>query len=50
MIKLVERVDPGTGELLVTGTQPESVDSRIFGPVRRTDLLGKVIWHVAKPQ
>lgn len=49
LIKLVDQVDPASGELLVIGTQPESVDSRVFGPVRQTDLLGKVIWHVAKP-
>jgi signal peptidase I len=50
MIKLVEQVDAASGELLVTGTQPESVDSRVFGAVRKSDLMGKVIWHVAKPQ
>lgn len=50
LIKLVEAFDQKSGELIVTGTQPDSVDSRVFGPVRRTDLLGKVIWHVSKPK
>ena len=50
LIKLVESLDPVSGELTVTGTQPESVDSRVFGPVKKSALLGKVIWHVAKPR
>ena len=36
------------GQLTVTGTHPESVDSHTFGPVRRENLLGKVIWHIRK--
>ena len=50
LIKLVEAVDPARGELTVIGTQPDSIDSRVFGPVRRSSLVGKVIWHVAKPK
>ena len=50
MIKLVEHVNQDSGELLVIGTQPDSVDSRVFGAVRQKDVFGKVIWHVAKPQ
>lgn len=48
LIKLIDSVDESNGDLLVTGTQPDSVDSRIFGPVRRSDIMGKVIWHVSK--
>ena len=48
LIKQVAQVDPASGALTVTGTQPESVDSRIFGPVSPRSLLGKVIWHVKK--
>jgi len=50
LIKLVEGVDPAHGELTVRGTQPESVDSRVFGPISKTALVGKVIWHVPKPK
>jgi signal peptidase I len=47
LIKLIESVNPD-GELNVIGTQPESVDSRVFGAVRQDDLVGKVIWHIRK--
>jgi signal peptidase I len=36
------------GAVSVIGDHPDSVDSREFGPVRRTDILGKVIWHIRK--
>ena len=36
------------GGLNVIGDHPESVDSRIFGVVRGSDVLGKVIWHIRK--
>jgi signal peptidase I len=36
------------GELNVTGSHPDSIDSRIFGPVRQKDIVGKVIWHIRK--
>lgn len=48
LIKRVEHLTP-QGELFVLGTHPASVDSRQFGPVRRQDLLGKVIGQVKKP-
>jgi signal peptidase I len=50
LIKLVESVDAARGELTVTGTQPGSVDSRVFGPIANTALVGKVIWHVSRPK
>lgn len=50
LIKLVESVDADRGELTVTGTQPGSLDSRVFGPISNTALVGKVIWHVSKPK
>jgi signal peptidase I len=46
MIKKVQRVMPDKGELVVTGTQENSVDSRRFGPIAQRDVLGKVIWHI----
>ncbi len=48
MIKRVEWVDTAQGCLFVTGTHPESIDSRRFGPVRLRDVIGKVIWHIRK--
>ena len=48
LIKRVEYLTP-QGELFVLGTHAASVDSLQFGPIRRQDLLGKVIGHVKKP-
>jgi signal peptidase I len=50
LLKLVESVDISRGQINVTGTQPESVDSRVFGPVSTKAVVGKVIWHVKKPR
>ncbi len=36
------------GEINVIGNHAESVDSRVFGPVRLDHILGKVIWHIHK--
>ncbi len=47
LIKRIEAVLPD-GSLGVRGTQPDSVDSRVFGPVRRESILGKVIWHIRR--
>jgi nickel-type superoxide dismutase maturation protease len=47
LIKRIEGITP-EGELYVTGNHPDSIDSRVFGPVRRKDILGKVIWHIHK--
>ncbi len=47
LIKRIQGIETNGG-LIVTGDNPESVDSRVFGPVRRKDILGKVIWHIRK--
>jgi signal peptidase I len=47
LIKRIQQVLPD-GSVNVIGTQPESIDSRVFGPVRRENILGKVIWHIRK--
>jgi len=47
LIKRIQQV-ASDGSLNVVGTQPESIDSRIFGSIKREDLLGKVIWHIRK--
>ena len=49
MIKKVEHFTPDGESMFVTGTHPNSVDSRRFGVVPRRDVIGKVIWHVRKP-
>lgn len=46
MIKQVTQTDPQAQSLVVTGTHPDSIDSRHFGPISRRSLLGKVIWHI----
>lgn len=48
MIKKVERISPDGEEIFVLGTHAESTDSRQFGPLRRSQLTGKVIWHIGK--
>ena len=49
LIKRIQSITPD-GALNVTGTHPESVDSRVFGAVRQKDLIGKVVWHIQKPR
>ncbi len=48
LIKRVQGIAEG-GLLTVTGSHPESIDSRVFGPVRQEDIVGMVIWHIHKP-
>jgi signal peptidase I len=46
MVKRVQKVlDDGTA-FEVRGTQIDSTDSRNFGPVPLSKVLGKVIWHI----
>jgi signal peptidase I len=47
LIKRVQSIDRD-GEIEVIGSHPDSIDSRVFGPIRHTDILGKVIWHIRK--
>jgi nickel-type superoxide dismutase maturation protease len=49
LIKRVEYLTPA-GELFVLGNHAASTDSLQFGPVRKQDLLGKVIGHIQKPR
>ncbi len=48
LIKRIQDVDD-TGGLNVIGSHPASIDSRVFGTVHQSNILGKVIWHVKKP-
>ena len=46
LVKRVQEVlDDGTA-FDVRGTQMDSTDSRNFGPVSLSQVLGKVIWHI----
>jgi nickel-type superoxide dismutase maturation protease len=47
LIKRIQAIKPDGG-VMVSGNHLESVDSRVFGAVRPSDLLGKVIWHFRK--
>jgi signal peptidase I len=47
LIKRIGQINPDGG-VTVTGSHPESIDSRVFGPVRKEHMLGKVIWHIRK--
>jgi signal peptidase I len=47
LIKRIQSVNQG-GEMNVIGTRIESIDSRMFGPVRQQDMIGKVVWHIRK--
>lgn len=48
LIKQVERIEPGGGAVFVTGSHPESIDSRHFGSIPRQAVLGRVIAHIRK--
>jgi phage repressor protein C with HTH and peptisase S24 domain len=47
LIKRVQQIT-ADGGVNVIGYHPESIDSRVFGPVRKEYILGKVIWHIRK--
>jgi len=47
LIKRVRSVDRD-GKIEVIGSHPDSIDSRVFGPIRDKDIIGKVIWHIRK--
>ena len=49
LIKQVGRVIPEDDELFVSGSHPESTDSRSFGAIPRKWVTGKVIGHFRKP-
>ncbi|MBE0699066.1 MAG: S26 family signal peptidase [Anaerolineaceae bacterium] len=48
LIKIVERVEDEGRQFFVIGLDPLSRDSRTFGAVARTLVLGKVIGHIRK--
>lgn len=50
MIKRVESYDPSQEIMTVLGTQPDSIDSRRFGPIPKGSITGKVIFHIRNPR
>jgi len=48
LIKRIASFDPETAEAYVEGTQPDSLDSRRLGTIRRENIRGKVIAHFSK--
>jgi hypothetical protein len=48
LIKLVDQLEPEGGKVSVTGLNGASIDSRHFGPVLKSSLIGKVIWHIKR--
>ena len=47
LIKRIQGVNQD-GSVNVIGAHPDSIDSRVFGPVNKNNVLGKVIWHIRK--
>ncbi len=48
MIKLVSDISLEDQQVSVKGTQEYSVDSSSFGPIDRSKIVGRVIWHIPK--
>jgi signal peptidase I len=48
LIKRIDKIEAHGAEIFVTGTHPNSMDSRSFGFVPYRDVIGKVIWHIRK--
>jgi nickel-type superoxide dismutase maturation protease len=48
LIKRVESIDPSSRKIFVLGDHSESIDSRSFGPIDASSVLGKVVWHIKK--
>ncbi len=48
LIKRIERMGPGQGQVFVAGTHAASVDSYEFGPIDLRQIIGKVIGIVKR--
>ncbi len=48
MIKRIERLGPGQGQVFVTGAHAASVDSYEFGPIAVGQIVGKVVGIVKR--
>jgi len=43
ILKRIDRIDVERGDYYVRGDHPRSLDSRIFGPLRRSDITGVAV-------
>ena len=45
VLKRIDRIEP-TGDIHVLGDHPQSLDSRIFGPISREEIVGvaQMVW------
>ncbi len=50
LVKIITSIDPVKQIVIVSGTHPDSIDSKTFGPVKFQEVSGKVIWHIKKPR
>jgi signal peptidase I len=48
MIKMVEKIQTKSNDLILVGTRETSIDSTWFGPIPYKEVMGKVIWHIRK--
>ena len=49
IIKQVDDISIDGERFIVTGTHENSVDSTQFGAISRDVIIGKVIWHIKRP-
>ena len=50
VIKMVDRINPLTGEIYVTGTHEYSLNSIQLGTIASDSIIGRVIWHISGPK
>ena len=49
MIKQVEEISTTGESIMVSGFNQYSVDSALFGSISKEAIIGKVIWHIKRP-
>lgn len=49
VIKLVDHLEEGGRSAFVIGLHPASIDSRTYGAIPLSLIVGKVIWHISRP-
>lgn len=45
MVKRVRQISSDRGTFVQGDNERESTDSRKFGPIKRSQIIGKVIWY-----
>ncbi len=46
LIKQIESYNDVTQQVTVVGTHQDSIDSREFGPISYSQIIGKILWHI----